>query len=289
MTADFTNALEGAEAVIHQAAPLPGRAESPAAQIDTAVQGSLNILRQAELAGIKKFAFASSLITVRGRLVTVRGKLLDPPQHMLTDQDWNTATRVEALDGTRDPFFVYGAEKTLQERAIWAFAEKHPHISVVTINPPFFFGPFAPGFQAPDAKLSTLSTNTFIYTLLDPTGKPPIAFGAGVDIRDVVSCLINAVTSLPNASRKRILISGEWFSWKDAVDYIAVQRPEIKYRLSVAAKEADPAPESVIDNTEARRLLGMRELTPWKITVLDAVDSLIALENKWGSERLTPV
>ncbi|KAI0916464.1 hypothetical protein AcV5_002956 [Taiwanofungus camphoratus] len=31
MTADFTNALEGAEAVIHQAAPLLGRAESPAA------------------------------------------------------------------------------------------------------------------------------------------------------------------------------------------------------------------------------------------------------------------
>ena len=46
--------------------------------------------------------------------------------------DWSPVTREEALDGTRDPFYIYAVEKTLAERALWDFADKHPHIDVTT-------------------------------------------------------------------------------------------------------------------------------------------------------------
>ena len=46
--------------------------------------------------------------------------------------DWSPVTREEALDGTKDSFYIYVAEKTLAERALWDFADKHPHIDVTT-------------------------------------------------------------------------------------------------------------------------------------------------------------
>ena len=49
--------------VIHVAAPLPGRM-SPADSLDAAIEGGLNLLRQAEKAGITRFAFVSSIAAV---------------------------------------------------------------------------------------------------------------------------------------------------------------------------------------------------------------------------------
>ncbi|KAI0916413.1 hypothetical protein AcW1_008856 [Taiwanofungus camphoratus] len=104
---------------------------------------------------------------------------------------------------------------------------------------------------------------------------------------DVACGLVKALTSSNNLDRKRILMSGEWFSWKNAVEYIASERPELKGRLSGAAKEYAPAPTTPIDNTRAKEVLGL-EMTPRKVTVLDAVNSLVKLENKWKSKGLTP-
>lgn len=38
---------------------------SPADSLDSAIEGSLNILRQAEKVGIKRFAFVSSIVSVQ--------------------------------------------------------------------------------------------------------------------------------------------------------------------------------------------------------------------------------
>jgi hypothetical protein len=79
----FQNSLVGVDAVIHTASPLPGRME-PEEMLkvcsifkktklfllisyrQTAIQGSLNILRQAEKAGIRKFVVTSSMSTLIG-------------------------------------------------------------------------------------------------------------------------------------------------------------------------------------------------------------------------------
>jgi hypothetical protein len=81
----FQDALIGVDAVIHTASPLPGRA-SPQEMLNvcgfrprhsfeiikliflkywqSAIEGSLNVLRQAEKAGVKKFVVTSSLVAV---------------------------------------------------------------------------------------------------------------------------------------------------------------------------------------------------------------------------------
>jgi len=93
--------------------------------------------------------------------------------------------------------------------------------------------------------------------------------------------MINALSAPTNVGRKRILMSGEWFSWKDAVELVATERPQLKDRLSVGARSAGPAPAvTPIDNTRAEEVLGLK-FTPWKVTVIDAVDSLLELEKGW--------
>jgi len=247
--------------------------------LDASIEGSLNILRQAEKAGVRHFAFVSSIVSVTN---------LQGPNRPLTDQDWNPSTREQALDGTHDPFFIYAVEKTLAEHAVWDFADKHPHIEVTTVNPPFFFGPFAPGYRNPTASISALSTNSMIYNFIRPEGGIP-PHPSHIDVRDVARGLVAALRSPPTSQvgRKRILMSGEWFSPKDAVDYIAEVRPELKGRLSEQAKAAGPVPKSTFNDGRAEEVLGL-EFSSWKKTVIDAVDDLLRLEKEWEAKGLVP-
>ena len=78
----FQDSLVGVDAVIHTASPLPGRME-PEEMLkvcsifkiksfllmnyrQAAIEGSLNVLRQAEKAGVRKFVVTSSMITLIG-------------------------------------------------------------------------------------------------------------------------------------------------------------------------------------------------------------------------------
>ncbi|KAJ3479149.1 hypothetical protein NLI96_g9264 [Meripilus lineatus] len=293
---DFSKALEGVSGVIHVAAPLPGRM-SAAESLDSAIEGSLNILRQAEKVGIRRFAFVSSIVAVNplrgGGGWTDQGEfdifVMMVTIFMLSTLDWSPVTREEALDGTKDNLYIYVAEKTLAERAVWDFAEKHPHIEVTTVNPPFFFGPFSPAYTNPDAKISALSTNSMVYELIRPEGAVPI-HPSYIDVRDVALALVSALKSPPHSQvgRKRILMSGDWFSPKEAVEYIAEVRPELKDRVSTNALNSGPVGTRNIDNTRLKEVLGLVP-RPWKETILDAVDSLIGLEKEWKSKGLVPI
>lgn len=158
----------------------------------------------------------------------------------------------------------------------------------LTVNPPYFYGPFAPGYRNEDASLTGLSTNKLIYNLLRPDGPLPPS-NSFIDVRDVARAVINALNSPPTSQvgRKRILMSGEWFSAKDAVDYIAQQRPQLEDRLTKLANDAPPAQKSPINNSRAKEVLGL-EVTGWKETVLAAVDDLLRLEATWKTKGLTP-
>jgi len=246
-----------------------------------AIEGSLNILRQAEKLGITRFVYISSIITV---LNTSK-----PGITSVTDKDWNPVTREQALAPDAEPFVIYAAEKKLAEIAVWEFADSHPHIDVTSINPPFLYGPFASGFRAPEAKLASLSTNAYIYQLLQPD--EPLPPGPRyTDVRDVARGCVNALTSPTSTEvgRKRILFSGDWFSFREAVEHIAEVRPELRSRLNKAAFSAPPAPQRWFDNTRAEEILGLRQTTPWRDSLVSAVDSLIKLENEWASKGLTP-
>ncbi|KAI0072519.1 hypothetical protein K474DRAFT_1667763 [Panus rudis PR-1116 ss-1] len=107
---------------------------------------------------------------------------------------------------------------------------------IATVNPPYFYGPFAPEYRNDEATISGLSTNGYLYQLINPTGPaPPVA--ANIDVRDVAKALVAALKA-PTTSqvgRKRIPLSGEWFSGKEAIEYLAKVRPQLKDRLSKVA------------------------------------------------------
>ncbi|KAI0786732.1 hypothetical protein C8Q75DRAFT_825778 [Abortiporus biennis] len=267
---DLSYALKGVESVIHAAAPLPGQ-NNPAEALDVAVKGSLNILRQAYSADIKKFVYVSSIVTIN--------PLSSDSDYK--DTTWANVSKEDALSGKLDPWHVYVTEKVLAEKAIWEFADIHLDLDVTVLNPPFFFGPYPPNYSNPDASRSALNTNGMIYALIRPHGNIPI-HPSWSDVRDVAQAAVNALTAPPasKVGRKRIPLSGEWFSFKDAAKYVAEVRPELKNRISEQAKKAPPVSESQIDNSRAREILRI-ELTPWKKTVIDAVDDLLELEKEW--------
>ncbi len=76
-------------------------------------------------------------------------------------------------------------------------------------------------------------------------------------------------------------------SAQEATDYIAEVRPELKDQLSEAAKKSGPIPKHNIDTSRARDVLGL-EFRPWKQTLIDAVDSIIAVEKEWKSQGWKP-
>lgn len=137
-------------------------------------------------------------------------------------------------------------------------------------------GPFAPAQHIPTGDIEALSSNVFIYNLIlpDSTTKPtPIGY---IDVRDVAACLIAGART---PGKNRILVSGEWFEYEDALEYIAEARPELKARLPTIPRAG--ITKGVIDNARAKEVLGVPLTRPWKQSLLDAVDDVIKVEKEW--------
>lgn len=106
--------------------------------LQTAIEGTLNVLVQGEKAGVKRMVVTSSIATVRnpdesytdrGRLeVTIRILAI---QLVLVLKDWNPVTKEMALTGGNQ-MITYAASKKFAEIALWDWADKHPHVEVTT-------------------------------------------------------------------------------------------------------------------------------------------------------------
>ncbi|KAJ6583486.1 hypothetical protein DFH09DRAFT_1360124 [Mycena vulgaris] len=269
----FPEALVGVNAVIHLASPLAGRAE-PAALLAAAVDGTLNVIVQAEKAGIKRMVVTCSIATVYN------------PDESYTDKDWNPITREFALTGGNE-MATYAASKKFAEQALWEWADKHPHVDITTLNPPFFYGPVSLHFPIPVPDFNALSTNVLVYNLLFPDG----AFATSthyIDVRDVAQAHVRALTSRPTAEvgRKRVLFASPYgWPFQKTLDFIAAQRPALKGRLITATPAVQHFDALPIDFGRVEEVLGMKvsDFHTIEQTTLDTVDSLVELENQWRS------
>lgn len=126
--------------------------------------------------------------------------------------------------------------------------------------------------------LNALSTNLKLYNLLIPDSKDTTPAAGFVDVRDVARAL---VAGIKTPGRNRVLLSGEWFEYKDAVEYIASVRPELKARLPNILPTG--LTHGMIDNTRAQKVLGIPAVVPWKQSVIEVVDTLIKIEKDWTS------
>ncbi|KAF8996110.1 hypothetical protein BDQ17DRAFT_1364736 [Cyathus striatus] len=257
---DLSEALKGVDVVLHVASPLPGQA-SVDDTLSSAVDGTLNVVKQAEKAGIGKIVVTSSFVT-----------LLHPSFQAafsgitLTESNWGEVTIDETRAQAGNPFFVYCASKILAEKALWDFARQHPKLDIATILPGFVFGPYAPHFPYPSTG-SGLGTNGFPYAV----------------INDVAKAHVLAI-DLPRAEPEEKRFNVNWgdYTWKQVAEYLKTAHPTLTKVADPATYVGLPGTLSTLDTSKSRKVLGLEYISPEK-TLDDFVENIKEVEKGWAT------
>ncbi|MBF6286303.1 SDR family oxidoreductase [Nocardia cyriacigeorgica] len=186
-------AVAGCDYVLHVASPFPSAPpDDEQEMIDTAVNGTLRVLRAAANAGtVRRVVLTSSIAAI------AYGHRHDA---MRTEADWTVVERSPA----------YQKSKTLAERAAWDFAAEHfgadgPELTVV--NPGMVLGP------ALSAATSTSHEPVRMLLGRQVPGSPRVGW-ATVDVRDLAVAHRLAMET-PEAAGKRYICAGEHLWMRD--------------------------------------------------------------------------
>jgi dihydroflavonol-4-reductase len=262
----WTEAMEGADALIHTASPFPlSQPKDEAEVIRPAVDGTLRALKAAREAGVTRVVLTSSVVAIEAK----------DKQGAFTEEDWSETHHPKAN--------AYYKSKTMAERAAWDFVEKHPEMQLTTINPALVLG-------APlDAHYGTsLSLIERILGGKDPM-QPDIGFGV-VDVADISAMHVRALET-PESVGKRFIGSNGTMTMPRIAEHLAARHPDRKIATRVAPKfllRAMSAFDSSIrtilpsighapqfDNAQAREVLGIDFTAP--IAAIDrAADAVLA-------------
>ncbi|KIJ41091.1 hypothetical protein M422DRAFT_172737, partial [Sphaerobolus stellatus SS14] len=281
---DYSDALVGVSSIVHVASPVPvpGVKEN---FIKLAVEGTLNILRQAQATQITKIVIIG---TFGSALPNLLNDLLDPAR-VISHEHWNRLSEKDVYECSPEmlPMIAYMTSKVLAERAAWNFVEKHPEMDLITLLPTTVYGPLAPTHVVKDPS-TMLSTNAWIYALLSgPSGfYPPLPHPFSVDARDVAIATVRALKAPPsNGEQRRILLNGGTISLRQAVQHLGKSRPELRSRLLENGEpfyiEENTFDVAKVDLSMAERVLGMTSFIPLQKTIEDTADSLVEKERMW--------
>jgi nucleoside-diphosphate-sugar epimerase len=199
---------------------------------------------------------------------------------------YNPQAAEEALQPGAPGFLVYSISKGLADAAVRGFKSSHPDLDLTTIHPSYVFGPLGSGqvYNSP-----ATGTNAYVYQLIagepgravsgyDPAvGVPPL----NVDVRDVARAHVLALKVPPSDAVKRFILSSSTFTWKEAAEFLAQARPELKSRLPVITGREPPAPRGArVDTSATETILGLKSCVKWQDTVLDAIDDMLRVEKE---------
>lgn len=192
----YEKAFDNVTGIIHSASPFILNPEDNVKDlIEPAVNGSLAILEAA-----KKWGSAVRRVVVTSSHAAVcdipKGKR---PGYIYSEKDWNPVTYDEAAS-TTDGSVAYCASKTLAERAEWDWMKKNqPPFDLVTITPPWMFGPYATGLKSTKHISESVG---LLYNMLGAKEIPPFDFGGFADIREVALAHVLA-HEVPDAGNQR--------------------------------------------------------------------------------------
>ncbi|WP_285582558.1 aldehyde reductase [Herbidospora sp. NBRC 101105] len=181
----WADAVEGVDFVLHVASPVRlGPVDDENEVIAPAREGTLRVLRAARDAGVRRVVLTSAFHAA--------GFGHPPTDHTFTEEDWSV------LDGPG--MDAYGRAKTLAERAAWDFTAGGA-MELVSLLPVAVMGPIM------GADVS--GANQIVQRLLngEPAG-PPGMWIPIVDVRDVASAHVLAMTEPAAAGRRFLLSSG---------------------------------------------------------------------------------
>lgn len=228
--------MQGADAVIHSATLHKPHVKTHTRQdfIDTNITGTLNLLEEAVLNGVKSFVFTST--------TSVYGDALAPP----ADQPAVWVTE----DLTPEPKNIYGATKTAAEDLCELFQRDHKLGCIVLRISRFFPEDDDEPAKRPAFSNENMKLNEYLYRR--------------VDIEDAVSAHLRAIDKAPEIGFQRYVITATTpFAIRDLPD-LRVDAPQVVRRY-FPAYEAEyekrgwkmfPAIERVYVNTRARNELG---------------------------------
>lgn len=163
------------------------------------------------------------------------------------------------------------------------------------VNPPLLLGPVSlGGIVASKAALASYSSFGLFYlqvlqdegangVLVHPQNPGPLV----IDVRDAARAHVLALTAPlstePSIGRKRILVAGPHFMWRDAVEHLAVSHPALAAQGRLKdigfSKSAKELKMMSFDTDRAEAVLGLKEFVPWEKTVDDMVDSILRIES----------
>ncbi|WP_454197453.1 SDR family oxidoreductase [Nocardia sp. Marseille-Q1738] len=187
-------AVSGCTEVMHVASPFPATPPDDERElIDTAVEGTLRVLRACAAAGgVRRVVLTSSIAAI------VSGHATDA---LRTEADWTVVERSPA----------YQKSKTLAERAAWDLVGKLPAgdaFELVVVNPGMVLGPVL------SAVTSTSHEPVRRLLARDMPGTPRVGW-APVDVRDLAVAHRLALET-PEAAGNRYICAGEHL-WMDEI------------------------------------------------------------------------
>ncbi|RDI80118.1 hypothetical protein Vi05172_g9813 [Venturia inaequalis] len=221
----FDEAVKGVTAICHMASPVSFSFTDPDYVINTAVGGTVSILKSALKAGeqLKSVIYISSIAAIVGPQ--------DAP-YTFTEKDWNSFSEGEVarLGGDAGGPQIYLASKTAAERAFWKFREEHkPNFSQTAVNPVFVTGPPLLLPETPGENGKNINeTVRDIYQILAfgkivPAMLPSPSF---VDNRDVARIMLFTVVEARKCDGERFIACGGRFAEQAIADILRKQYPD---------------------------------------------------------------
>ncbi|NML04524.1 aldehyde reductase [Sphingomonas sp. G-3-2-10] len=186
--AGWAEAVAGCDYVQHVASPFPiNQPKDEQELIRPAVEGTLRVLRAARDAGVKRVVLTSSFAAIGYG----HGERKTP----YTEADWT--------DVNGPAVQAYMKSKTLAERAAWDFVGREGNgLELAVVNPVGIFGP---------ALSNDLSTSIELVRQMMAgklPGTPDLWFGV-IDVRDVASLQLLAMTAPEAAGQRYLAVAGE--------------------------------------------------------------------------------
>ncbi|KAI3327838.1 NAD dependent epimerase/dehydratase [Xylariaceae sp. AK1471] len=270
----------GLEYVQHTASPFHFRFTDAKIEIlDPAIKGTTSVLE-----AIKKYAPTVKRVIITSSFAAVlTASELENPNRTWSEADWNPNTYEDGIKGP--PGVTYRVSKTLAERAAWDFKEaEKPNFDIVTINPPFVFGPVVHHLSS----LANINTsNGNMVALMVGKWKseiPPTGVHLWVDVRDVAKAHVEAMER-PEAGGNRFLVTAGLFRNRDIVPIVRKNFPQLADKLPDDSVPGGDYPGGKIeniykyDNSKATKELDI-DWIPLEQSVTDTIKSLLQVGAK---------
>lgn len=207
----WREAIEGCDAVLHVASPLP---RTPPKHEDDLIvparEGVLRVLGFSSELGVRRVVMTSSVAAVLYGHERDGSKVYD-------ESSWSIPEKTAG---------AYEKSKTLAERAAWEFMESLPDdstLELVALNPGLVLGPIL------DEDYGTSGEAVRKLMRRDLPGCPPIGY-APVDVRDVADAHLSAL-DVPDAAGQRFILAIEHAWFGEIADILDEHLRERGYRI----------------------------------------------------------